>query len=129
MIKPIPGKMNILSGKIVHAAYQVHYELGPGLLESVYEMCFYQELKSAGLKAERQVPVPLKYKNMVFEEAFRVDILVEGSIIVELKSVEKLLPIHEAQVLTYLKLMKQRVGLLINFNVPALKAGIKRIVL
>ena len=129
MHKPIPGKLNLLSGKIVHAAYQVHYELGPGLLESVYELCLHHELRNIGLKAERQVPVPVKYKDMVFDDAFRIDVLIEDQIIVELKAVEALQPIHEAQLLTYLKLTGRRIGLLINFNVPVMKDGIQRVVL
>lgn len=129
MHKPIPGKLNLLSGKVVHAAYQVHSELGPGLLESVYELCLFHELKKINAKVERQVSVPIKYRDMVFEDAFRMDLLVEDQIIVELKAVESLLPIHEAQLLTYLKLTKRRVGLLLNFNVPVLKDGIQRVVL
>lgn len=129
MHKPIPGKLNILSGKIVHAAYQVHYELGPGLLESVYEMCLFHELKRMGLNAQRQVPVSVKYRDMIFEDAFRIDVLVEDQIIVELKAVEELVPVFEAQVLTYLKLTEKRIGLLINFNIPVLKDGIQRIIL
>ena len=119
----------MLSGKIVNAAFQVHHEMGPGLLGSIYEMCLVHELKTIGLKVERQVPVQVKYKGMVFDDAFRMDLLVENSIIVELKAVEDLLPVHEAQLLTYLKLTEKRVGLLINFNVPALKVGIHRMVL
>ena len=129
MHKPIPGRLNLLSGKIVNAAFQVHHEMGPGLLGSIYEMCLVHELKTIGLKVERQVPVQVKYKGMVFDDAFRMDLLVENSIIVELKAVEDLLPVHEAQLLTYLKLTEKRVGLLINFNVPALKVGIHRMVL
>lgn len=129
MHKPIPGKLNVLSGKIVNAAYRVHYELGPGLLESVYELCMFHELKKMGLKVERQVPISVKYRDLTFDDAFRIDLLVEGQIIVELKAVEELIPVHEAQILTYLKLSEKRIGLLLNFNVPVLKDGIQRIIL
>lgn len=129
MHKPISGKLNLLSGKIVHAVYQVHHELGPGLLESVYELCMFHELKRVGLRVERQVPVPINCRDLVFDDAFRVDLLVEGQIIVELKAVEELIPVHEAQVLTYLKLTGKRIGLLFNFNVPVLKDGMQRIIL
>jgi len=101
----------------------------PGLLESVYEVCLAYELKEKGLKIEQQVSVPVVYKKIRLETGFRIDILVEKSVIVELKAVENLLPIHEAQVLTYLKLTGYRVGLLLNFNEVLIKNGIKRIVL
>ena len=129
MHKPIPGKLNQFSGKIVHGAFLVHSKLGPGLLENVYEICLHHELKKMGLKVERQVSVPVKYHELVFDAAFRIDLLVEDQIVVELKSVESLLPVHEAQVLTYLKLTNRRIGLLINFNVPVLKEGLQRIIL
>ncbi len=127
--KPIPGDLNRLSGKIVSAAYRVHRELGPGLLENVYETCLAQELKELGIKFERQVPMPVHYKKVELDAGFRIDLLVEKQIIVELKTVEGLLPVHKAQLITYLKLSGCRIGLLINFNVEILKDGIKRIVL
>jgi len=127
--KPVSNKLNQVSGKIVHAAFQVHSELGPGLLENVYEKCLCYELKKVGLKIEEQVLIPVKYKNMVFDSALRIDVLVENQIILELKSVEALLPVHKAQMMTYLKLTGHRLGLLINFNVPLLKEGIQRIII
>jgi GxxExxY protein len=129
MNKPVSDKLNQVSGKVVHAAFQVHEQLGPGLLENVYEKCLFYELHKIGLKVEEQVQVPVKYKSMTFDAAFRIDLLVEDQIIVELKSVESLLPVHKAQVMTYLKLTGHRVGLLINFNVPLLKDGLQRIII
>ncbi len=128
MFKPIPVKLNQLSGKIVHGAYEVHVAIGPGLLETVYELCLQQELLALGLKVGRQLPVPFEYKGTKFSEAYRLDLLVDDQIIVEIKSVETLLPIHKAQMITYLKLMDKRLGLLINFNVPVIKQGIQRVV-
>jgi GxxExxY protein len=127
--KPIPPGLNEVTGKIVDAAYEVHSNLGPGLIENIYETCLIYELTQRGLSFERQKTLPIKYKEVSLENALRIDLLVEDSIVVELKSVEKLLPVHEAQLLTYLKLIKSRLGLLINFNVPLIKDGIERIVL
>jgi|SRR5208282_5461953 len=127
--KPIPSDLNRLSGKVIDAAYKIHHELGPGLLESVYETCLVYELTESGIKFERQVQVPVRYKNIALETGFRVDLLVEKQIVIELKSVDTLLPVHKAQLITYLKLCKCRLGLLINFNVDVLKDGIKRVVL
>lgn len=117
------------SGEIIGAAITVHRELGPGLLESAYEACLAYELSRRGLNFERQKELPIRYGNVFVDCGYRIDLLVENSIIVELKSVEKLLPIHEAQILSYLKLSGHKIGLLINFNVEILKAGIKRRVL
>jgi len=117
---------NLISSKIIKAAIEVHRELGPGLLESVYEYCLLEELKRNGLFARRQVQLPLYYKGNKLEKDFVIDILVEKIIILELKSIEMILPIHEFQLLTYLKLSDMKLGLLINFNVPQLKDGIKR---
>lgn len=125
----IPTETNEISRVVVDAAFKVHSVLGPGLLESVYETCLTYELKKRGLTVRRQVPVPIEYDDIRFDEGLRLDLLVEGDVIVELKAVEKLLPIHEAQILTYLKLSKCRLGLLINFNVPLIKNGIRRLVL
>lgn len=119
--------LNIISGQIVDAAIHVHSRLGPGLLESVYETVLAYELQKRGLTVERQVPVPIAYESLRFEEGFRADLIVEKSILIELKSVEALAPVHSKQVLTYLRLLDCRLGLLINFNVPLLKDGIKRI--
>ncbi len=127
--KAIPSDLNLLSGKVISAAYEIHKELGPGLLESVYETCLAYELKESGIKFERQVPIPVRYKNVLQETGFRIDLLVEKQLVVELKAVDAILPIHKAQLLTYLKLSECRLGLLINFNVDVLKNGIKRVFL
>lgn len=113
--------------KIIGAAIEVHRHLGPGLLESVYEAALAFELGRLGLSVERQQPVRVVYKGLSFEEGYRLDLLVNGSVIVELKCVDALLLIHEAQVLSYLKLTGLKVALLINFKVPVLKQGIKRL--
>jgi GxxExxY protein len=118
---------NTLSGQIVDAAMHVHMRLGPGLLESVYERVLAYELEKRGLKVARQVPIPLQYDDLRFDEGFRVDLIVNDTVLVELKSVEVLAPVHGKQVLTYLKLTNLRLGLLINFGAPLLKDGIKRI--
>lgn len=117
-----------LTGTILAAALQVHSALGPGLLESVYEACLAHEILKRGLKVERQKTVPIEYDGLTFDEGFRIDLLVEDSVIVELKAMDVLLPVHEAQVLTYLRLTGIRVGLLINFKVRLLKQGIKRLI-
>ncbi len=114
---------------VVDAAFRVHSELGPGLLESVYEVCLAHELGKRGLQVERQVLLPVVYDGVKIEAGLRIDLLVDGKLIVELKAVENLLPVHKAQVLTYLKLSRRRLALLINFNVPLIKDGIKRIAL
>ena len=111
---------------IIGAAIEVHRELGPGLLESAYEECLCYELSLRGLSFQRQVELPVIYKGNRLDCGFRLDIVAEGSVVVELKAVEKVLPIHEAQVLTYLKLSEMTVGLLLNFNVPLMKDGVKR---
>lgn len=122
-------EINKITGKVVDAALSVHTVLGAGLLESVYEHCLAHELSNRGSKVERQVPIPVVYKDTQLEVGFRIDLLVEESLIVELKAVEQILPIHEAQVFTYLRLTGSRVGLLLNFNVVSMKKGIKRIIL
>jgi GxxExxY protein len=119
---------NQLTEKIIGCAIEVHKALGPGLLESAYEECFCYELSQNGISFSRQVPLPVAYKGIKLDCGYRIDVLVNDLVIIELKTVEKLLPIHEAQLLTYLKLNRQPLGLLINFNVPALKDGIKRLV-
>ena len=118
-----------LSHKIIGAAIEVHKHLGPGLLESAYEECLTYELKKLDLKVERQKPVPVVYKEVKLDCGYRIDILVENQLIIELKSVDTILPVHEAQILTYLKFANKPIGLLINFNVPQLKQGIKRFVM
>jgi GxxExxY protein len=118
---------NELMERLIGACIEIHRALGPGLLESAYEECLCHELKSAGLAFERQKPLPVRYKDVNLDCGYRLDLVVEDRLILELKSVDQLLPIHEAQLLTYLKLSGLTLGLLVNFNVPALKAGIKRI--
>ena len=118
---------NKISGEIVDAAYKVHFVLGPGLLESVYEKCLLHKISQKGLKVEQQVSLPIDFEGIRLDAGLRLDLLVEKRVIVELKAVETLLPIHEAQLLTQLKLSGMKLGLLINFNVPILKKGIKRI--
>ncbi len=110
------------------AAFKVHRELGPGLLESIYEVCLVYELRKRGLKAERQIILPVTYDGVVLDTGLRIDVLVEDILIFENKSVEKMNPVYDAQLLTYLKLTKLRLGLLINWNVQLLKDGIKRII-
>jgi GxxExxY protein len=119
---------NRISGEILDSCIEVHSVLGPGLLESVYETCLAFELKSRGIKIERQVPIQIVYKGNLLGEIFKLDLYVENEIIVELKSVDTVLPVHKAQLLTYLKLKDKRLGLLINFNVPLLKDGFSRII-
>lgn len=114
--------------KVLDCSFKVHSELGPGLLESAYEECLYYELKQLGLKIEKQKPLPLVYKEVKLDAGYRVDLLVENCIIVEIKSVEALSDIHMAQILTYLKLSGCKLGLLANFNVSHLKDGIKRVI-
>ena len=113
--------------QVVDSAYAVHTTLGPGLLETVYEQCLSVELLSRGLGVRRQVPQPLSYKGTPIEAGFRLDMVVGEAVVVEVKAVERLLPVHGSQLLTYLKLSGFRLGLLINFNVPLLKDGIRRI--
>ncbi|MBU0967449.1 MAG: GxxExxY protein [Proteobacteria bacterium] len=120
--------INQITEKIIGAAINVHRELGPGLLESAYEICLAYELAEMGLSVERQRPLPVLYKRVRLDCGYRLDLLVENKVVVELKSVEKIEPIHVAQVLSYLKLSGCSVGLLINFNVKILKYGIKRLV-
>ena len=119
---------NKITEKIIGCAIEVHRSLGPGLLESAYEECLCFELAQAGLQFERQVPLPVVYKGVKFDCGYRMDIVVENLIIVEIKAIEKILPVHEAQLLSYLKLYNKKIGLLINFHVPVLKSGLKRIV-
>jgi len=121
-------EINEITQRIIRSAIEVHRALGPGLLESTYEVCLIYELQRCGLRVESQKKLPVKYKDITLDAGYRIDLLVENCVIVELKSVEKLLPIHEAQLLSYLKLSGIKVGLLINFNVKLLKTGIKRMV-
>lgn len=118
-----------LTGSILKCAYKVHGVLGPGLLESAYEECLYYELEKTGLAVNKQKPMPLVYKERKLDMGYRVDLLVEDKVILEIKSVETLNPVHFAQLMTYLKLSNCRIGFLINFNVQSLNKGIKRIIM
>jgi GxxExxY protein len=117
---------NELTGKIIQAAMKVHTALGPGLLESVYEACLEYELKKMGLKVERQKPLPVIYEEVCLDCGYRLDLLVEEAVVVELKAVEGLVPIHHAQLLSYLRLAEKQLGLLINFHAEHLRDGIAR---
>jgi GxxExxY protein len=121
-------ELDHISGKVIQAAIEVHRVLGPGLLESAYEECLCHELGLLGLNYLRQVPLPVNYKGVSLECGYRLDLVVEERVIVELKAVSKLEPIHDAQVLTYLKMTGFKLGLLLNFNVSLMRDGIRRIV-
>lgn len=121
-------EVNAITGEVIGAAIEVHKALGPGLLESAYEECLCRELELRRIPYERQKALPVEYKGAKLDCGYRLDIVVEEALIIELKACEELKPIHEAQLLTYLKLTGIKVGLLINFNVPVLKEGIKRLV-
>lgn len=125
---PIPPETEKIGKIIVNAAFEVHKKLGPGLLEKVYEVCFCHELSKAGLKFLRQVDIPIVYDDLKFNEGLRLDVLVENSIICELKALENVNPVWEAQILSHLKLTGFRLGYLINFNVPTLKEGLRRFI-
>jgi GxxExxY protein len=125
----ISSKTDEIATAVVDAAYAVHRALGPGLLEGVYEICLVHELVKRGLDVERQVTLPIVYDSIRLDAGLRIDLLIGQQVVVELKVIELLLPIHEAQLLTYLKLSGHRLGLLINFNVPLIKQGIRRMVL
>ena len=127
--EPISSEIEELATKILDCAFKVHRTLGPGLMESVYEICLGHELKQLGIKFQSQVSLPVKYQGIEMEGGMSLDMLVEDKIILELKAAEKMIPLYDAQLMTYLKLTNLRMGLLINFNVPLLKDGIKRIVL
>lgn len=123
-----PEELNQLSAKVLEAAMMVHKVMGPGLLEAVYHHCLIDELRSRGIQVETMVPVPLFYRGNSLEKEYIIDLLIETEIIVELKSIEGILPVHEAQIISYLKLADKRLGFLINFNVPLLKQGFRRFV-
>jgi len=120
--------LNHITGEIIGAAIEVHRALGPGLLESAYESCLAHELGLRGLAVERQKPIPIVYKGLALQCGYRLDLLIAQTVVVEVKAVERLLPLHEAQILSYLKLAHYPVGLLINFDVKVLRDGIKRFV-
>jgi GxxExxY protein len=122
-------EINKITEKIIACAIEVHRELGPGLLESAYRDCLAYELSKQNLAVEIEKSVPVQYKKVKIDCAFRADIIVDNKVIIELKAVEKLLPVHEAQLLTYMKLTHIKIGLIINFNVRLLKNGIKRLIL
>ena len=125
----IPDEINDIGKKIVDSAYTVHKNLGPGLLEKVYEICFCHELQKRGLKYQRQLSIPIVYDGIEFSEGLRLDVLVEDKVICELKALENVNPVWEAQILSHLKITGNRLGYLINFNVPMIKNGIRRFVL
>ena len=129
MFEPLPNETEAIAREIVDSAYKVHTELGPGLLEKVYESCFCHELIKRNIKTQRQIIVPIQYDNLFFEEGFRLDVLVGDCVICEIKSVENTLPVHKAQIMTYLKLTGKRLGFLINFNTSTIKEGLCRIIL
>lgn len=121
-------EINQVSGLVIDAAMKVHSALGPGLLESAYEACLIYELGKRGMKVESQMPLPVLYDGVKIDAGYKIDIMVNDAVIVELKTVERLLPVHQAQLLSYLKMSGKKAGLLINFNVPHLRDGIKRLV-
>jgi GxxExxY protein len=126
---PVSAQVDEVARAVVDAAFRVHQVLGPGLLESVYETCLAHELKQRGQKVATQVALPVVYDEVRLDAGLRLDMLVADSVVVEVKSVDKMNPVYDAQLLTYLKLTGLRVGLLLNFNVPVIRDGIKRIVL
>ncbi len=125
----VDPKLDEIATGVVDSAYQVHAVLGPGLLENSYEACLVHTLMKYGHKVERQVPMPLEYDGVKLDVGYRIDLLVDGELIVEVKAVESILPIHVAQIMTYMKLMKKPLGLLINFNETYFKRSVKRVVL
>ena len=127
--KSLTEQEELIATQIVDAAFTVHKRLGPGLLENIYEVCFCYELKKRKLNVKRQVAIPIKYDNLVFDEGLRLDVLVEDSIICELKAVDRINPVWNAQILSHLRMLDKRLGFLINFNVPKIKDGLKRIIL
>lgn len=126
---PLPLELEEIGRKIVDSAYSVHSRLGPGLLEKVYKICFCHELAKRGLNYKRQLDIPIVYDNLKFNEGLRLDVLVENEIICELKALENINPVWEAQILSHLKITSKRLGYLINFNVSLIKQGIRRFVI
>ncbi len=126
---PMPYDRDVLTDRIIGFAIEVHRHLGPGLLESAYEECLCFELNQTAIDFKRQVPLPVVYKSVRLDCGYRIDIVVEGRLILELKAIERLMAIHEAQVLTYMRLSGIHTGLLLNFNTPVLKDGIRRLML
>lgn len=124
----VDPELDKIATKVVDAAFKVHFNLGPGLLENAYEACLAYEISEKGLRVERQVEMPLSYQKVRLDVGYRIDLLVEDQLIIEVKAVESLLPVHRAQVITYLKLSGNQLGFLMNFNAPVLKKGLERIV-
>lgn len=129
VFEPIPAEIESNARTIVDSALKVHRALGPGPLESVYELCLAHELRRRGVPLETQVKLPITYEGLTIDAGLRLDMIVARNVIVEVKAVEKMVPVFDAQLLTYLKLTKLRLGILVNFNVPLIRDGIKRIVL
>jgi GxxExxY protein len=129
VFKPLSDREEFIAERIVDAAYTVHRALGPGLLERVYEACLCHELSKRDLQYQRQVDIPIAYDGMIFDEGLRLDVLVEDLVICELKAVDEMHPVWKAQIISHLKLTGKRLGFLINFNVPLIKNGIKRIII
>ncbi len=127
--QPVSARENEIGRAVVDAAFAIHKELGPGLLESVYEACFCYEMTKRGLPFSRQVEVPIHYGGVAIDAGFRLDVLVDDLVVCELKAVEGMNPVYMAQLLTYLKLTKKRLGFLINFNSPLIKHGIRRVII
>ena len=127
--QPLPQRTQEIGTSVLDAAFAIHRALGPGLLESAYEICLEHELRQRGHEVLRQVALPVVYETIKLDAGYRIDLMVDSAVIVEVKSVEALAPVHEAQVLTYLKLSSRRLGYLINFNVALLKQGIRRLIL
>jgi GxxExxY protein len=125
---PEMAELNRIGHEIVDSAFKVHKALGPGLLESVYEACMFYELTRRGLKVRKQVELPIQYEGLLLETGLRLDLLVEEKVIVELKSVESIIPVHTAQIISHLKLSKKKLGYRMNFNVVLIKDGIKRFI-
>ena len=121
-------RLDSITRRIIGAAIEVHRHLGPGLLESAYETCLAYELREIGLQVEQQKPLPITYKNVKLDCGYRLDLVIEDSVVIEIKAIEKLAPIHDAQLLSYLRIADKRVGLIVNFHVRVLKNGLKRIV-
>ena len=126
--EPISDSIEQIGKKVVNAAFKVHSNLGPGLLEKVYEVCFCHEIQKSGLNYKRQVDIPIVYDHLIFNEGLRLDVIIENEIICELKALENVNPVWEAQILSHLRLTGKRLGFLINFNVPKIKDGIRRFV-
>lgn len=126
--KLAPDELNFLTEKIIGCAIEVHKGIGPGLLESAYEECLCYELSTAGISFQRQVELPVRYKEVSLDCGYRLDLIVECEIILEIKAVDQIIPIHEAQLLSYLRMLNKRVGLILNFHSSIMKYGIKRIV-